>query len=181
MSNSDILGKADKALRPVLQEMGRFPWIRLEACCAGHRQEDNLWLEINVLGFSGLRHLQDMLRILDGKLSGTDCRVDCFLSYAAAVDAPAGPHGWIPTAVEVSWPPRADWKRSQSMVVETMLSSIAEFGSRLNEDPRPGGAINYCPFCSSAFIRIDVIDKSGSHRYRCGDCDMAWTMIDPVV
>jgi hypothetical protein len=181
MSNSDILGKADKALRPVLQEVARFPWIRLEGCCAGHRQEDNLWLEINVLGSSGLRRLLHILRILDGKLSGTDCRVDCLLSYAGPIDSPAAPHGWIPTAVEVSWPPRADWKRSQSMVIETMLSSIAEFSSRLNDNSNPPCAINYCPFCSSAFIKVDAIEKSGSHRYRCGDCDMVWTMIDPVV
>ena len=49
MSNSDILSKADKALRPVLKELGRFPWIRLEGCCAGHKPEDSLWLEINIL------------------------------------------------------------------------------------------------------------------------------------
>ena len=50
MSNSDILSKADRALRPVLKELGRFSWIRIEGCCAGHKQEDTLWLEINVLG-----------------------------------------------------------------------------------------------------------------------------------
>jgi hypothetical protein len=181
MSNSDILGKADRALRPVLQEVARFPWIRLEACCAGHKQEDNLWLEINVLGSSGLTRLLEMLRILDGKLAGTDCRVDCLLSYAGGADTPNPPHGWIPLAIEIFWPPRTDWKRSQSMVVETMLSSIAEFSNRQSDTAAPPCAINYCPFCSSSFIRVDTIEKTGSHRYRCGDCDMVWTMTDPVV
>ena len=180
MSNSDILGKADRLLRPVLQEVARFSWIRLEGCCAGHKPEDSLWLEINVLGASGLRRLMEILTILDGKLGGTDCRVDCLLSYVTNVDS-SPPHGWIPAAIEVSWPARADWKRSQSMVIETMLSSIAEFSSRLNEVANPPCAINYCPFCSSAFVRVDTIEKSGGHRYKCGDCDMVWTMTDPVV
>src|SRR6266850_386711 len=74
MSNSDIISSADKALRPVLKELGRFPWIRLEGCCAGHKAEDSLWLETNVLGSSGLRRLIELLKILDGKLAGTDCR-----------------------------------------------------------------------------------------------------------
>jgi len=52
MSNSDILSKADKALKPVLKELGSFPWVRLEGCCAGHKPEDSLWLEINVLGLT---------------------------------------------------------------------------------------------------------------------------------
>src|SRR3954465_8492710 len=82
MANSDILSKADRALRPVLKELGRFAWIRIEGCCAGHKQEDSLWLEINVLGSSGLQKLTELLRLLDGKLSGTDCRVDCLLSYS---------------------------------------------------------------------------------------------------
>src|SRR5436309_15576799 len=86
MSNSDILGKADRVLRPVLKELGRFSWIRLEGCCAGHKQEDSLWLEINVLGSSGLQRVSELLRILDGKLAGTDCRVDCLLSYSAQSD-----------------------------------------------------------------------------------------------
>jgi hypothetical protein len=180
MSNSDILSKADRALRPVLKELGAFSWIRLEGCCAGHKPEDSLWLEINVLGSSGLRKLTELLRILDGKLAGTDCRVDCLLSYGAPVDEPAAPHGWIPTAIEVFWPTRNDWRRSQSMIIESMLSSIAEFSGRLAEPANPPCAINYCPFCSSSFIRVDSIEKSG-HRYRCGDCDITWTMIDPVV
>ena len=32
MSNSDILSKADKALRPVLKGLGRFSWVRIEGC-----------------------------------------------------------------------------------------------------------------------------------------------------
>jgi hypothetical protein len=180
MSNSDILSKADKALRPVLKEIGRFPWIRLEGCCAGHKPEDSLWLEINVLGSSGLRRLMDLLKILDGKLAGTDCRLDCLLSYTAGVESTPAPHGWIPTAIEIFWPSRSDWRRSQLMVIETMLSSIEEFSSRLSEPSNPPCAINYCPFCSSSFIRIDTVEKSGHHRYRCGDCDMTWTMLDPV-
>jgi hypothetical protein len=180
MSNSDILGKADRALRPVLKELGRFPWIRLEGCCAGHKQEDSLWLEVNVLGSTGLQRLGELLRILDGKLAGTDCRVDCLLSYATTPDAPAAPHGWIPTAIEVLWPSRNDWRRSQSMIVETLLSSIEESSTRLTEPASTPCAINYCPFCSSSFIRVDQIEKAGN-RYRCGDCDMTWIMADPIV
>src|SRR2546426_11105975 len=100
MSNSDIISSADKALRPVLKELGRFPWIRLEGCCAGHKAEDSLWLETNVLGSSGLRRLMELLKILDGKLAGTDCRVDFLLSFTAGVERPPAPHRWIPTAVE---------------------------------------------------------------------------------
>ena len=180
MSNSDILSKADRALRPVLKELGRFPWVRIEGCCAGHKQEDSLWLEINVLGSSGLHRLTELLRILDGKLSGTECRLDCLLSYSAPADIPAAPHGWIPTAIEIFWPSRNDWRRSQSMIIETMLSSIAECSSRLTEPANPPCAINYCPFCSSSFIRVDTIEKAGN-LYRCGDCDMTWTMIGPAI
>jgi len=67
------------------------------------------------------------------------------------------------------------------MIVETMLSAIEEFGNRASDTPSSAGAINYCPFCSSSFIKVENIDKSGSHRYKCGDCDMAWTMLDPAV
>jgi hypothetical protein len=181
MSNPDILSKADKVLRPVLKELGAFPWIRIEGCCAGHKQEDSLWLEINVLGSSGLQRLTEVLRILDGKLSGTDCRVDCLLSYATGPDIASPPHGWIPTAIEVFWPSRADWRRSQSMIVETLRSSIEEFSSRQTKPSNAPCAINYCPFCSSSFVRLDGIEKSGDHRYRCGDCDVTWTMIDPTI
>src|SRR5262249_57137436 len=89
MSNSDILGKADRALRPVLKELGRFPWIRLEGCCAGHKQEDSLWLEINVLGSTGLQRLGEVLRILDGKHAGTHFRGGYLLSYSRTPDVPA--------------------------------------------------------------------------------------------
>jgi hypothetical protein len=54
MSNSEILSKADKVLRPVLKELSRFSWMRIEGCCAGHKLEDTLWLEINILGATGL-------------------------------------------------------------------------------------------------------------------------------
>src|SRR5258708_1856643 len=37
MLNPDILSKADKALRPVLTELSKFQWIRIEGCCAGHK------------------------------------------------------------------------------------------------------------------------------------------------
>lgn len=180
MSNSDILSKADRALRPVLKELGRFPWIRLEGCCAGHKQEDTLWLEINVLGSSGLQRLTELLRIFDAKLAGTDCRVDCLLSYSVPTGIPSMPHGWIPTAIEVFWLPRNDWRRSQSMIVETLLSSIEESSNRLTQTENSPCAINYCPFCSSSFIRVEVLEKSGN-QYRCGDCDMTWTMIEPSV
>jgi len=181
MFNPDILGKADKVLRPVLKELGSFPWLRLEGCCAGHKAEDSLWIEVNILGSSGLRRLSEFLRTLDSKLSGTDCRIDCLLSYNADVESEPVPHGWIAAAIEIFWPARGDWRRHQVMIIEAMLSSIEEFGSRLAESPGTPCAINYCPFCSSSFVRIDTIDKSGNHRYRCGDCDLNWTMVDPVI
>ena len=157
MSNSDIQTKADKALRPVLKEIGRFPWMRIEGCCAGHKAEDNLWIEINVLGASGLSRLSELLRTLESKLAGSDIRLDCLLSYAAGDEIEPVPHGWIPTALETTWPNRTDWKRSQSMVIESLLSSIEEFQSRISEPFEPECAINYCPFCSSSFIRIDNV------------------------
>jgi len=178
MSNSDILSKADKVLRPVLKELSRFSWMRIEGCCAGHKLEDTLWLEINILGATGLTRLRELLRIMDTKIAGTDIRLDCLLSYAGGPEAETVAHGWIPTAIEVSWAPRPEWKRSQTMIVETLLSSIEEFSSRIGDPSRPDCAINYCPYCSSSFIRIDGIG-SPEHKYRCGDCDMTWTMIDP--
>ena len=181
MSNSDIVSKADKVLRPVLKGLGRFSWVRIEGCCAGHKPEDSLWLEINVLGSSGLARLMELLRLLDSKLAGTDIRLDCLLSYASALEFGPVAHGWIPAAVEIFWPSRSEWRRSQSMIIETLLSSIEEFSSRTPESQTPQGAINFCPFCSSSFVRIETVEKTGSHRYKCGDCDMAWTMIDPVV
>jgi len=181
MLNPDMLGRADRALRPVLKELARFNWIRIEGCCAGHKAEDSLWIEINVLGSSGLRRLCEFLKTLDSKLAGTDCRVDCLLSYNADAEMAPVPHGWIPVAIEVFWPGRGDWRRNQAMIVETMLSSVEEFSQRIAEPASPPCAITYCPFCSSSFIKIDAIDKSGAHRYRCGDCDMAWTMVEPVI
>jgi predicted Zn finger-like uncharacterized protein len=178
MSNSDILSKADKALRPVLKELSLFSWMRIEGCCAGHKVEDTLWIEVSVLGATGLSRLRDLLRILDTKLDGTDVRLDCLLSYANGADVV--PHGWIETAIEITWPPRPEWRRSQTMIVETFLSSIEEFSSRVPQSERPDCAINYCPYCASSFIRIDSIGAP-EHKYRCGDCDMTWTMVDPVV
>jgi hypothetical protein len=123
--------------------------------------------------------LTELLRILDLKLADTDIRVDCLLNHGP-IDIDPVPHGWISTAVEVFWPAKTEWRRSQSMIIETLLSSIEEFKTRVTEPYVPPCAINYCPFCSSSFIRIDSIG-SGDHRYRCGDCDMTWTMIDPVI
>jgi hypothetical protein len=180
MSNSDILNKADKVLRPVLKELSRFSWIRIEGCCAGHKLEDTLWIEIHVLGATGLTRMRELLRILDTKLAGTEIRVDCLLSYTGGPDEELIPHGWIPAAIEVAWPAKAEWRRSQTMIVETLLSSIEEFSSRVVDSTRPDCAINYCPYCSSSFIRIDSVGAP-EHKYRCGDCDMSWTMIDPVV
>jgi hypothetical protein len=179
MSNSDILSKADKVLRPVLKALTQFSWVDVEGCCAGHKLEDTLWLEVNVRGMTGLVQLRELLRILDAKLAGTDIRVDCLLSYSRETEDEPVPHGWTPAAIEVFWPPRSDWRRSQSMVVEAMLSSIEEFGSKIDETPRGEGAINYCPFCSSSFVRIEGIGAT-DHKYRCGDCDMSWTITDPV-
>jgi hypothetical protein len=181
MSNSDILSKADRILRPVLKELGRFSWIRIAGCCAGHKPEDNLWLELNVLGSSGVSRLMELLRILDAKLAGTDIRVDCLLSYADPDDVEPVPHGWIPVSLEIFWPARPEWRRSQSMIVESLLSSIEEFSAHTSEPYDPKCAINYCPFCSSSFIRIDALAASGELRYRCGDCDVTWSMIDPAV
>ena len=179
MSNSDILSKADKALRPVLKLLSGFSWMRIDGCCAGHKPEDSLWLEVNVLGLNGLTRLRELLRILDTKLTGTDIRVDCLLSYASEPEGETVPFGWTPVALEIFWAPRPEWRRSQTMVVEAMLSSIEEFGSRVEATPSSGCALNYCPFCSSPFVRIDSIGAA-DHRYKCGDCDMTWTMTDPV-
>ena len=109
MFNPDILNKADKVLRPVLKELASFPWLRLEGCCAGHKADDSLWIEVNVLGSTGLRRLSELLRMLDSKLTGTDCMVECLLSYSAEVEGDPVPHGWIPAAIEVSWPSRGEW------------------------------------------------------------------------
>jgi hypothetical protein len=179
MSNSDILSKADRALRPVLKQLSTFQWIRVEGCCAGHKQEDTLWIEVNVLGSSGLQRLRELVKTFDAKLAGADCRVDWLLSYSDS-HAPEPPHGWISTAIEVFWPTKNDWKRSQSLIVETLLSAIEECRSRMIQAENPPCAINFCPFCSSSFVRMETLDHPGA-RYRCGDCDMTWTMIEPAV
>jgi hypothetical protein len=178
MSNFDILSKSDKALRPVLQALSRFSWMRIEGCCAGHKPEDSLYIEVNVLGITGLDRLRELLRILNTKLADTEIRLDCLLSYIADDEAPV-PFGWTPAAVEVYWPAKPEWRRSQTMVVEAMLSSIEEFSSKTDDLSKSAGAINFCPFCSSAFVRIEGIGAA-DHRYRCGDCDMSWTMTNPV-
>jgi len=180
MSNPDILGKADKVLRPVLKELHRFPWLQVEGCCAGHKQEDSLWMEIRVLGSSGLSRQSELLRILDSKLLGTDLRLDCLLIYSAGGHEEPVPHGWIYSNLEVFWPARPEWRRSQSMIIEAILSSIEEFSQKVTEPYTSDCAINFCPFCSSSLVRIENIEATG-HRYKCGDCDMMWTMIDPLV
>jgi len=113
MSNPDILGRADKILRPVLKELHRFPWVSVEGCCAGHKQEDSLWMEVRVLGSSGLNRLSELLRILDSKLLGTDIRLDCLLIYSAGGPEEPVPHGWIYATVEIFWPSRPEWRRSK--------------------------------------------------------------------
>src|SRR5437764_11599941 len=113
MSNPDTLGKVDKALRPVLKELRHFPWILVEACCAGHKPEDSLWLEVAVLGASGLNRLAELLRIIDSKLGGTDIHMDCLFAYTETGMESVGLHGWIYMSIEVFWLPRAEWRRSQ--------------------------------------------------------------------
>src|ERR1041385_232112 len=130
MLNPDLLGRADRALRPVLKELSRFPWVRIEGCCAGHKAEDSLWIEVNVLGSSGLRRLSDLLKTLDSKLSGTDCRVDCLLSYNADAEGEPLPHGWIPVAIEIFWPNRGEGRRNQGMIGEAMRFCMEEFRQR---------------------------------------------------
>lgn len=179
MANPDIINQADKALKPVLKALAKFGWIRVVGCCAGHQAEDNLWLEVNALGVSGLGELMHMMKSLDAKLSGTDCRVDCMLDYHATLEGSHVPHGWIPCSIEVSWQgAQEDWRRSQAMVVETFLSAIEESRGRAGGE-RPSGAINHCPFCSSTFIRLESLDQSA--HYKCSDCEMKWTLQDPLV
>ncbi len=179
MSNSDILSKADKVLRPVLKALSRFSWMHIEGCCAGHKLEDTLWLEINVLGMTGLNRLRDLLRILDSKLAGTDIRVDCLLSYArrrktsqspTAGRAPRWKYSGLldPNGAEAS-----PWSSKQCSL--RLKNSVR----RLDDSARSEAAINYCPFCSSSFVRIEGVGAA-DHKYRCGDCDMSWTMTDPI-
>src|SRR5437867_10921475 len=144
MSNSDILSKADKALRPVLKGLGRFSWVRIEGCCAGHKPEDSLWIEVNVLGSSGLSRLMELLRMLDAKLADTDIRVDCLLSYAGRVGVGAVGEGWGGRGVGGLGGGGGWGGGGESMIIETLLSSIEEFSSRSAEPNTPQGAINYC-------------------------------------
>ena len=179
MSNFDILSKADRALRPVLKALRRFSWMQIEGCCAGHKQEDSLYIELNILGIMGLEKLRELLTILNTKLSDTEIRADCLLSCAADAEEIPVPFGWTPMSIEVYWPPKPEWRRSQTMVIEAMLSSIEEFGSKIEDPSRSDGAINFCPFCSSAFVRLEAIGAA-DHKYRCGDCGMGWTISGPV-
>jgi formate dehydrogenase maturation protein FdhE len=50
----------------------------------------------------------------------------------------------------------------------------------MDSEFEPEGALNYCPFCSSSFVRLEDIDSAGC-RYRCGDCETPWTMVDPTL
>ena len=178
MSNPDLLNQADKVLRPVLRKLSRIPWMRVTACCAGHQPEDSVWLEIQIRGTSGLRRTMEWMRILEGKLTGTDCRADCLVNYTEGSESPDLPHGWFPITVEMFWPSKEDWRRSQALIVEAVSSSVEELGDKNAPEFEPEGALNYCPFCSSSFIRLEGFESSG-HRYHCGDCEMSWTMIDP--
>lgn len=196
-TNPELMSQADRILRPVLLKLADISWLNVTGCCAGHRAEDSVWFEAEIHGASGLRHLMEWLRVLEGKLDGTGCRTDCLFSYSQGLDdAPEGdddpesaeftdegefhtPHGWFPVVLETFWPADDDWRRGQSMIIEALLSSVEDYDGRTSSAP-PSGAINFCPFCSSSFIRIETIDTTG-HRYICGDCEMAWTMIDPAL
>jgi hypothetical protein len=192
MSNPDLLNQADRILRPVLIKLVDVPWLNVTGCCAGHQPEDSVWFEADVRGTSGLERLMEWLRVLEGKLDGTNCRTDCLINYSTPVDPDAepeefvdefddalnAPHGWIPVTLETFWPVEDDWRHGQALIIEALLSSMEELGRRLMTEHEPDGAINYCPFCSSSFVRLEGLDSPG-HRYKCGDCEMAWTMIDP--
>ncbi len=121
-----------------------------------------------------------LLRILDQKLVGTDCRADCLVNYGNDPEAAPPQHGWFPIVVEVFWPSKDDWRRGQALIIEALLSSVEEFGEHDETEFEPEGALNYCPFCSSTFVRLDGLEGSG-HRYRCGDCETSWTMIDTTL
>ena len=178
MSNSDLLNQADSVLRPVLRKLAAIPWMRVTGCCAGHQAEDSVWFELEVRGTSGLASLMEWLRVLDSKLAGTECRTDCLLNYTGSSRGAEVPHGWFPLSIETFSPAQDDWRRGQALVIEAVLSSVEELGDKLQSGITPEGALNYCPFCSSSFIRLEGIETDG-HRYCCGDCETAWTMIDP--
>jgi len=196
MSNPDLLNQADRILRPVLVKLADIPWLRVTGCCAGHQPEDSVWFETEIRGTSGLQRLMEWLRVLEGKLSGTNCRTDCLISYSDSHDPDAvadgygadldgsdavpTPHGWFPITLETFWPPKEDWRRGQALIIEALLSSMEEFGDRFDAEFEPDGALNYCPYCSSSFVRLESFESTGQ-RYKCGDCETSWTMIDPTL
>ena len=137
-----------------------------------------MWFEIHVRGSSGLNRLIELLKVLEGKLVGTDCRADCLVNYGTDSEAVRVQHGWFPIAVEIFWPAKDDWRRGQALIVESLLSSVEEFGEGIDEEFGLEGAVVYCPYCSSSFIRLEAFEKSG-HRYLCGDCETPWTMVEP--
>jgi hypothetical protein len=178
MSNPDLLNQADSILRPVLRKLSAVSWLEVTGCCAGHQPEDSVWFDLEVRGTSGMGRMMELLRILDTKMTGTDCRTDCLIDYGEEADSPQAPHGWFSLTVEIFWPANDDWRRGQALIVESLLSSVEEFGDRIDAKFEPEGAINYCPFCASSFVRLESFEASG-HRYLCGDCESSWTMIDP--
>ena len=178
MSNADLLNQADKILRPVLSRLTKAPWIKVTNCCAGHEPEDSVWIEMSVRGSSGLDRLIELLRMLEKKLTGTSCRTDCLLNYGTEEQAIRNQHGWFPMVLEAVWPSKEDWRQSQALIVEALLSSIETLGDRIEDDIRPEGAIVYCPYCGSSFIKLVSFELS-EHQYLCGDCETPWTLVDP--
>src|SRR5690606_31312858 len=117
MSNPDLMSQADRVLRPVLRKLAQKSWLKVTNYCAGHQPDDSVWFELQVRGTSGLWRMMDLLRILDGKLAGTDCRTDCLVNYANDPDAAHAPHGWFPLTVETFWPSKDDWRRGQALII----------------------------------------------------------------
>ena len=180
MSNPDLLNQADSVLRPVLRKLALIPWLEATGCCAGHEPEGSVWFELHIRGTSGLLRLMELLRVLESKLAGTDCRTDCLVNYGSDPDGVTAPHGWFPITVETFWSTEDDWRRGQALIIEALLSSVEEFGGTMDAEFEAEGALNYCPFCSSSFVRLKSFESSG-HRYRCGDCESSWTMVDPTL
>ena len=178
MSNPDLLNQADSILRPVLRKLSGLSWLEVTGCCAGHQPEDCVWFELDLRGTSGIGRMMELLRVLDLKLADTDCRTDCLVNYREDSDAPQSPHGWFSLTAEIFWPAKDDWRRGQALIVESLLSSVEDFGDKIDAEFESEGAITYCPFCSSSFVRLESLEASG-HRYRCGDCESSWTMIEP--
>lgn len=196
MSNPDLLNQADRILRPVLIKLAEIPWLKVTGCCAGHQPEESVWFETEIRGISGLQRMMEWLRVLEGKLIGTNCRTDCLVSYSEDINtetvnddlgnisddpkAVRTPYGWFPITIETFWPPKEDWRRGQALIIEALLSSVEEFGDQIEADCEPDGALNYCPYCSSSFVRLDKFVAAGQ-RYKCRDCNTSWTMIDPTL